>query len=295
MMKANPDKSDTMHPHKEHGKAHGKEHAAEQAKEQPAQEAAAVPGKDQPSAKSEVAAPIGDQIATPAKLAEEAEAFCADLERLFRRAFGDLPKASDIGELRAQQAGVRDMVQRASALGGEAGAQLAAMTAERDKLNEAVLRARADFLNYQARTSKDLERAEEQALRRYMLDMLPVLDSVLLSMKDAQSAASPDALRLRDAIGLIYNSLCQTLAVRGLQRIVAEAGKPFDPSLHEAVAQRPSDPAKGEKPNMVLEELRAGYLWKGLLLRPVQVLVTEPDKQAKKAEPGKGKDAPAGT
>jgi hypothetical protein len=44
------------------------------------------------------------------KLADEAEAFCMDLEKFFRRAFGDVPKASDLGQIRAQQAVVRDLV-----------------------------------------------------------------------------------------------------------------------------------------------------------------------------------------
>jgi molecular chaperone GrpE (heat shock protein) len=31
---------------------------------------------------------------------------------------------------------------------------------------------------------------------------------------------------------------------------------------------------------MVVEELRPGYLWKGLILRPTQVLVTEAEKKS---------------
>jgi molecular chaperone GrpE len=214
-------------------------------------------------------------------LAQEAEAFCQDLERFFRRAFGDLPKAADLSELRAEQATVRDLLRRATEAGGESGAKLTAMTAERDKLKAGLLQSKADFLNFQARAGKDLTRAEELALRRYMQDMLPILDSLKLALRDA---ASPeiDTKRLKDALLLIDTSLNQALSVRGLQRIAVEAGTPYDANLHEAVAMRPADAAKGEKPNTVLEELRPGYLWKGLVLRPPQVLISEPEKQAKK-------------
>jgi molecular chaperone GrpE len=211
------------------------------------------------------------------KLADEADAFCIDLEKFFRRAYGEVPKSTDLGELRAQQATVRDLVHRASQLGGENPAsaqQIAALTAERDKMKDAAARSRADFLNYQSRSAKDLERAEELSLRRYVSELLPVLDSFDLTLHDA-TGEKVDLDRLKDAVLMIEQSMRQTLAVRGLERIEAK-GKQFDPTLHEAVAKRPVQ--DGEKPNMVAEELRPGYLWKGLILRPAQVLVTEAAK-----------------
>ena len=210
------------------------------------------------------------------KLAEEAEDFCADLERFFRRAFGEIPKAVELGEVRAQQATVRDMVRRAGALGGDANEKLGALTAEREQMREAATRARADFLNYQSRSQKDLQRAEELALRNYVADVLPILDSLELALKDA-TGEKAEVKRLREALDLVERSLRQVLTVRGLERIEA-AGKPFDPNIHEAVAKRAVDPAKGEKPNLVLEELRAGYLWQGRVLRAVQVLVSDAEK-----------------
>ena len=232
---------------------------------------------------AEKAAPREDATAGSAaqnesqKLADEAEAHCADLEKFFRRAYGEVPKATDLGEIRAQQAAVRSLVQRALAMGGGDGAsseQIAALTAERDKMKDAAARARADFLNYQSRTAKDLERSEELALRRYVSELLPILDSFDLTLRDATGDKADPAL-LTDAVKMIEQSLRQVLAVRGLERIEAK-GKPFDPTVHEAVAKRPL--AEGEKPNTVAEELRPGYLWKGLLLRPVQVLLTEAAK-----------------
>ena len=208
------------------------------------------------------------------KLAEEAENFCADLERFFRRSFGEVPKAADLGELRAQQASVRELVNRAGQSGGESSEQVAALTAEKEKLKDAATRARADFLNYQARSAKDLDRAEELALRRYVLELLPIMDSFELARQDA-STDQADVDRLRAALDMIGTSLQQTLAVRGLERIEAK-GKPFDPTIHEAVAKRPAE--RGEAPNSVVEELRPGYKWKGLILRPAQVLVSDSGK-----------------
>jgi molecular chaperone GrpE len=210
---------------------------------------------------------------------EEAELLCSDMEKLFKRAFGEIPASTDLGEMRALQAQARTLVRRAQSSGGGAAAggesaDAKALADERDKLKDALARARADFLNYQNRTSKEMERAEEFALRKFVGGLLPVLDNLDLTMLDAANE-NTDVQRLRDALGMTDTGLRQTLAVRGLERIAAK-GKSFDPSVHEAVVKRPA--ANGEAPNSVLEELRAGYLWKGLLLRPVQVLVSEPRK-----------------
>ncbi len=208
------------------------------------------------------------------KLTEEADAVCADMEKLFRQAFGEVPKASQLGEIRALQATLRDLVNRSCNSGsGSGGADVQALEAERDKYKDQATRTRADFLNYQSRAGKDLERAEELSLRRYVSELLPILDSLDLARVDAASA-NTDPQRVKEALEMIGTSLDQVLTVRGLERIEAR-GKPFDPTVHEAVAKRP--PEGDEKPSTVLEELRPGYLWKGLVLRPAQVLVS--DKQ----------------
>lgn len=222
----------------------------------------------------------GSAAPTPKqKLTEEADALCGDLEKLFRRVFGEVPKASDLGEIRAQQAAIRDLVNRAANHGGAGGGgnelSVQALEAERDKFKDQAARARADFLNYQSRAAKDLERAEELSLRRYVSELLPILDSLDLAKHDA-AGANVDANRVKEALDMIGTSLGQVLTVRGLERIQAK-GKTFDPTIHEAVAKRPVQ--GDEKPNMVLEELRPGYLWKGLVLRPAQVLVSEAEKK----------------
>lgn len=207
------------------------------------------------------------------KLTDDADAFCADLERIFRRAYGEVPKAAELGELRAQQATFRSLMHRAVSQGVDSNQKLSVLSIERDQLKDAVVRGRADFLNYQSRSTKELERAEELSLRRYVSELLPILDSLDLGLRDA-SGAQADVERLKQALDMISTSLRQVLSVRGLERIAA-AGKPFDPVIHEAVAKLPADPEKSEKTMMVLEELRPGYLWKGLVLRPAQVLVSE--------------------
>lgn len=227
-------------------------------------------------------APAAEETST-GSLGLEAEALCASLERVFRRAYGDMPKSSDLAEVRAQQAAIQDLVRRAAESGAGAQKQLAALSAEREQLKDAAARARADFLNYQARTTKDLQRAEELALRGYVAELLPILDSMDLSLIDARSEGA-ELSRVREALELINQSLNQVLKVRGLERM-ATVGQPFDPKRHEPAHVLPPDAAaaKGQKPNTVVEEIRAGYLWKGLILRAAQVVATSGTEPGSKA------------
>jgi len=214
---------------------------------------------------------------------DDAEGLSNSIEQLFRRVCGDEPKAADFGAMRTVQAMLKDLVRRAvasapegAATGEEASGKVAELTAEINKLKDQALRAKADFLNYQSRAGKDLDRAEEQALRKFVLELLPILDNLDLANADAKSAHY-DPQRVKEALDLTGQSVKQVLAVRGLERIQT-AGKNFDPNQHEAVFKRPPNPASAEKANTVAEECRAGYLWKGLILRPAQVVVIEAKK-----------------
>lgn len=201
----------------------------------------------------------------------EAEGLVERLEELFRGCLPDMPSSADLVELRTLQAQLRDLVTRAAESSAGTAEELAALQKERDKFKAAAAKARADFLNYQARSAKDLARAEESALRGLLTELLPVLDGFDLARADAESGIA-DPARVREALSMLAESLEQMLAAKEMKRIGA-AGELFDPRIHEAVASRPADPRAGEKPNQVVEELRSGWLWKEKVLRPAQVLV----------------------
>jgi molecular chaperone GrpE len=240
-------------------------------------------GAPQEPAKEVPASGARKQEVPPLTLTEEAEQLCTSMEKFFRAKLGGLPTSLDMGELRSQQGAIRDLIQRADEGSAEALLDLAKVTTERDRLKDANARAKADFLNYQTRAQSDLKRAEELALRGYVNDLLPIFDSLDLTLADIRSGKA-DLKRVSEALIMLSESFGQAMKVRGLERIGA-LGQAFDPARHEAVATRPADPARDEKPGQVVEEFRPGYLWKGLLLRPAQVLVTQADPKAKATEP----------
>jgi molecular chaperone GrpE len=66
----------------------------------------------------------------------------------------------------------------------------------------------------------------------------------------------------------VWSALFDTLEKEGLERI-DPSGAPFDPNEHDAVLHE-----EGEGEPQVAEVLRAGYRWKGRVLRPAMVKVT---------------------
>lgn len=130
------------------------------------------------------------------------------------------------------------------------------MEAERDELRDLVQRVKADFDNYKRRV--EAQRSEQRALASMGLaeDLLPVLDAC---------EAAVDAGH--DDIAPVRSQLVQTLEKRGLAR-VADVDVPFDPNVHEAVMHE-----AGDGDPVVVEVLRAGYLWNSHVLRPAMVKV----------------------
>jgi molecular chaperone GrpE len=87
----------------------------------------------------------------------------------------------------------------------------------------------------------------------------------------------------------VRRELLTALAKHGVTPVDA-LGKPFDPALHEALAQVPDESVA---PNTVVQELQKGYQLRDRLLRPTRVVVSRAPDQASQpertADPG---DAP---
>ncbi len=136
---------------------------------------------------------------------------------------------------------------------------LVAANAERDQFKSALQHLQADFENYRKRVIKqqadDVARANEALVQK----VLPVLDTIDLAIAHEPSKS----------LEQVSTALLDVLSKEGLERIPSVDAQ-FDPNEHEAVAHEPGD---GESPAKVSEEMRAGYRWKGRVLRPAMVKV----------------------
>jgi len=136
---------------------------------------------------------------------------------------------------------------------------LESLQRERDDYLDTLRRLQADFDNFRKRTMKQQTDVLERAARGLVEKLLPVLDTAQLA------AAHADAEVVAPVVGLLVD----TLAKEGLETIAPVPGATFDPTVHEAVAHEPGDGSQQE----IVGLLRAGYRWKGTLLRPAMVTV----------------------
>lgn len=139
------------------------------------------------------------------------------------------------------------------------------------------LRALAAGENFRKRLEKDKKDFLEFAVQDLVGEILPVLDNFERALSAAPKAG-PDPFR--QGVEMIYKQFTDVLAKEGLRQIEAQ-GKPFDPFVHEAVAEEPTAAAPD---GSIIAELQKGYQFKGRLLRPAVVKVARPPA-AEKPDP----------
>ena len=136
---------------------------------------------------------------------------------------------------------------------------LESVLAERDEYLDALRRSQADFENYRKRAAKQVADDAARAVESLVDKLLPVLDACDAAVHHGAVEVEP-----------IYAALLGTLEKEGLVRLTP-AGEVFDPNLHEAVMHEPAEP--DQTGTVVSDVMRAGYQWKGRVVRPAMVKV----------------------
>jgi len=150
--------------------------------------------------------------------------------------------------------------------------------ADPDPLNQALMeaaqwkdaahRAAAELDNYRKRTARDLQENTKYANGSLLESLLPVLDNFDYGMQAAK--AESEGSNLYIGLSMVLRQVQDFLKDNGVVEIPT-AGVAFDPNLHEAVSQQPSQtvPEGG-----ILSQTRKGYKLRDRLLRPASVIVS---------------------
>ncbi|MBN2226562.1 MAG: nucleotide exchange factor GrpE [candidate division Zixibacteria bacterium] len=150
----------------------------------------------------------------------------------------------------------------------------------KEKLNAAedkYLRLAAEFDNFRKRTARQYDEMVKAANQNLISDLLEVVDNFQRALEVESTGSDGDSLR--KGIELVYQSLFGILEKQGLAPIEA-IGKEFDPNVHEAMMQTPSEEyAEG----IVARELTKGYTLNGKVVRHSRVAVSTgpPDDENK--------------
>jgi molecular chaperone GrpE len=151
----------------------------------------------------------------------------------------------------------------------EAQQALAAAQAETAKNWDLYLRERAELENFRKRTQRDKEEFRIFTRKELLLEVLPVLDNLERALEHA--GQGHDAQGLLAGVNMTVVQFRKVIEDFGARPMVT-VGSPFDPNLHQAMAQQES---AEQPPGTVLSEYQKGYLLHDRLLRPALVVVAK--------------------
>jgi molecular chaperone GrpE len=144
-------------------------------------------------------------------------------------------------------------------------ADLAKAQAEAAQFKDEFLRARAESENIRRRSAEDVLKANKFGIERFARDLLSVTDSL-----DAALAAPEVTLEtLKSGVEITQRQLAGVLERNAIVPVVG-AGEKFDPNIHMAIAQVPSD----QPANTVVAVMQKGYKLHDRCLRPSMVTVS---------------------
>lgn len=147
------------------------------------------------------------------------------------------------------------------------------LEAELAALKDKALRAMADADNVKKRAEREVAAAKTYGIERFAVDMLSVHDNLSRALLTLDGKAKDDmganAKNLLEGIELTEKDLILTLSRHGV-RPVPGVGSKFDPNVHQAVAQIPSDEDKGN----VATVMQTGFTLGDRTLRAAMVAVS---------------------
>jgi molecular chaperone GrpE len=140
--------------------------------------------------------------------------------------------------------------------------------AELNELKDSYLRLKADFENFKKRTAKQESELIQRANNSLIEKLLPALDVYDLALAHLDSN---DPQANFEGLRKAFEILIQVLTDGGLEKI-DKVGEKFSPELHEAVSHVKSEDSQTHEES-VKEVYRAGYMFKGRVIRPATVIV----------------------
>jgi molecular chaperone GrpE len=165
----------------------------------------------------------------------------------------------------------------AAAPGPESGAEPDSAEQVESELDEArrkaeeyladLRRVAADFDNYRKRVARDAHNQSARAAESLVAELLPVLDNLERAL---DASEQHEEAKVAEGVQLVHQQLIDLLRRRGLEEIASEPGSEFDPHLHEALSQQPSEHPEGA----IAEVWERGYRLGDRVVRPARVVVS---------------------
>lgn len=138
---------------------------------------------------------------------------------------------------------------------------------------ERFLRAQAENENLQRRAKRDVAEAEQYALKKFVAELIPIVDSLELCISNAHTSKEA-AKSVLEGVELTLKMFHTAMEKFGITQI-NPLNEPFDPEFQQAISIQ-VDPKV--KPGTVVSVLQKGYTLNNRLVRPALVVVSK-DKE----------------
>jgi molecular chaperone GrpE len=145
-----------------------------------------------------------------------------------------------------------------------------ALKQEREKSREYLNRLaylQADLENYRKRVETNFQRVAQLSEEKLIVNLLNVIDGLELALRSGRETENKQALL--EGVEMTLKKMYAALGQEGFTKIVA-VGKTFNPELHEVVMKVPTE--KYDE-NVIIEEVRKGYMLKDKVIRPSMVKI----------------------
>ncbi len=153
-------------------------------------------------------------------------------------------------------------------------ARIAELEAEVAELKDRWMRAEAEMANVRARARRDVEDTRQYAVQKFATDVVEAAENIrrgIDSLPKPEPGQPEIVARVRDGLDGVERNVLGLLERNGIRR-EDPTGQPFDPNLHQAMAEQETE---AHRPGTVLQAWTPAWTLNGRLLRPAMVVVAK--------------------
>ena len=155
-----------------------------------------------------------------------------------------------------------------------ASARIAELEAEAQEMKDRWIRAEAETANVRARSNREVNETRQYAVQKFAQDVVEAADNLRRGLESlpAQAKGEPEIVtKLREGLDGVERNFLAILERNGVKR-EDPTGTPFDPNLHQAMAEQESS---AHPPGSVMHAWTPAWTLNGRLLRPAMVVVAK--------------------
>jgi molecular chaperone GrpE len=152
--------------------------------------------------------------------------------------------------------------------------RIAELEAEAAELKDRWMRSEAEIANVRARSRREVDETRQYAVQKFATDVVEAADNLrrgIDSLPSAEPSQPEIVAKLREGLEGLERGFHAILERNGIRR-EDPTGKPFDPKLHQAMAEQESEV---HQPGTVMHAWSPAWTLNGRLLRPAMVVVAK--------------------